>query len=131
MNKKLKILALSLLIPALMGATYIGVGKLFSVLSGGQERVERAKILCQSGATVSSQSGSWVNTVTYNGAGDCTLNLPSGIFSLAPTCSCTSGDGATRYCSQTTTTATSVRFNNIVNAAAGDGTIQIICMGPR
>jgi hypothetical protein len=105
--------------------------------SSGQERIERAVISASGGAALS-QSGSWVTTSTSNSTGNLTVTIAAGIFSAAPTCTCSpqaNGSTQANFCqvdTQTAATATTVRFatfNDAGSAAARD--LNIHCMGPR
>ena len=98
------------------------------------ERLERAIINCNAASTIVSQSGTWL-TAVGNGTGDCTLTIATGIFSAAPTCVVTPATGITdRHAvidTTTTVTATTVRIQTETAGAPADGTINVICMGPR
>lgn len=111
-----------------------------SVTSGatGAERIERVTFVSSSGA-VTRSSGSWLTSVTRNSSGDYTLNIPSGTFTAAPTCTCSAdnNNGTNAHScifrnDLTAISATAVRLTTIYAGATGDMTsVHIICMGPR
>jgi hypothetical protein len=105
--------------------------------SAGGERIERARIDNTAGAgTITSQSGSWVTRNTSS-TGDVTLDITSGLFSAAPTCTCSvESDNTTTVCIQATTPSTTqLRFRTYRSATGsdvlGNKAFDIICMGPR
>lgn len=104
--------------------------------NGTDERIERARVTCGSSPSIVSQSGTWLTSVSSPPAnGNCTINIVSGMFSAAPTCTCTSVSGSNNGpCIATTTSYTStarsfVTYNS--GATATNGDIDVICMGPR
>jgi hypothetical protein len=104
--------------------------------SAGAERVERLfGISDGSNCTVTSQSGSWISSGTRNGVGDCTWNIAAGIFSATPTCvtSVNSSDNSSTMQIDTTTpiSATAVRTQRNTGGSPAEGTLFLICMGPR
>jgi hypothetical protein len=104
--------------------------------TSGIERIERATITYSGGApSVTSQSGSWVTSVTDSSTGQGIVNFAAGIFSAAPTCVCSSKDNGTR---ETFCAAVSVNANNFTykiadptNNNGADSIAYVICMGPR
>jgi len=109
-----------------------------SVTSGstGPERIERLRITNSGTPTIASQSGSWVSSLTDNATGDTTIVIPAGVFSAAPTCTCTVEDtGDTHICRINTNTpvsATAVRIQTTNDAASAvDRDTAVICIGPR
>ena len=108
-----------------------------SVTSGSTnaERIERAKITNSGTPTISSQSGSWISSLTDNGTGDTTINITSGMFSAAPTCVATGvrSSFAVPLSFETTisTSAIRVRTFDTSGSGAADLAFEIICMGPR
>lgn len=102
----------------------------------GSERHERIRIANSGTPTITSQSGSWVSSLTDNGTGDVTINIASGIFSDVPTCTCmVEYTALARFCYINTTTTpstTAVRFQVANDAGSGeDRNIAITCTGPR
>lgn len=101
--------------------------------SSGAERIERATVaLCSSSpCTITSQSGTWLSSITRASAGNYTANFPAGMWITAPTCLCTTAGGPyTCVPNSTTTTTSNIQvFNNTFTNA--DGEIRIMCMGPR
>jgi len=107
------------------------VGSVTSNASGA-ERIERATFSNNGSAcSITSQSGSWITSVTRNGTGRCDVVYPSGTFSSAPTCTATSLDTGSRYVSTNTPTTTGVSLFHIITSALGDGSMSLICMGAR
>lgn len=105
------------------------------LVSGGtSERIERIRVTNSGTPTITSQSGTWVSSITDGGAGVATLNVVSGIFSAAPTCVVSQyGGGGTALCYVSTTiSATSVQivcYNS--SFALTDRDFMLLCMGPR
>jgi hypothetical protein len=110
-----------------------------SVLSNstGAERIERALIANGGAASISTQSGTWLSSVTRNSAGNVTINITAGMFSATPTCMCTPRDTglveADCYTDLTTTPSATVwRIQTAQDAGgAADRNFDFICMGPR
>lgn len=106
--------------------------------SVGAERIERIKLTYSAGVpAITSQSGSWISSITDNGTGDFTLNIASGIFSSTPTCICTSDDSSGfRYCQgkPTTTSSVTVRRFGILDDAGtliDPTTVDVMCLGTK
>jgi len=102
--------------------------------STGAERMERLVVANSGTPTITSQSGSWVSSLTDNGAGDVTANISG--FSAAPTCNATrnaSGGGFSVLCAINTvsTTAIRVQCSNLTTATLTDVGFDLICIGPR
>lgn len=106
-----------------------------SVTSGstGAERIERAFVgpTCSaSPCTITSQSGSWLTSVTRNSTGNYSMNFAPGIFSAPPVCSCM-GDNLHCIPSATTVSSMDFIFFNSGHVVSDTGTMHLICMGPR
>lgn len=105
------------------------------VISGGNgERVERLRMT--SGGSVTSQTGAWISSITNNAAaGDWTLNIASGVFSVIPTCMCTVEEGNGRICETSTATALSttlIRLETFTDSGAAiDAALGVVCVGTR
>lgn len=100
--------------------------------SANNERMERA-VVSTTSPTISFQSGFLSGSTTKNSTGDVTANLVAGVFSSAPTCTC-SPLTATQVlqCQFYTVTTSAIRFQLRNSAGTGlDDSIQIICVGPR
>lgn len=102
--------------------------------TSGQERIERATITNSGTPTVSTQSGSWISSITDGGVGIATLNIAAGIFSGPPSCTVSQyGGGGTALCyvstTVTSTAATIVCYNS--SFALTDRDFMVMCMGPR
>lgn len=84
---------------------------------------------------VSSQSGSWISSVTDNGIGNVFLNIRSGTYSAAPACVCSAVDtNNARNCqiADTATSTSTVKIFTTTDAGAtADVNFMIICMGTR
>lgn len=105
--------------------------------STGAERIERAYIT-NNGTTcsVSSQSGSWISSVSRSTGGTCSIVIATGMFSSAPVCNATAidtggpADVNAGLTAAPTTTSVIVETRNLASSAT-DKDFQIICMGPR
>lgn len=116
----------------------ISVGSITSNTSGS-ERVERALIAqgsnCSSSpCTITSQSGSWLSSVTRAGTGDYSLNIANGIFSAQPACVVLQWN-ANLQTIPTVSPQTSTLFRITTATSGGTATdtrdFNVICMGPR
>lgn len=109
--------------------------------SSGLERIERANgptgsSCTGSPCTISSQSGNWLSSVTRSSTGQYSANIQSGIFSAAPSCTCSTsrpGTGhAICYLNDVPPTSSSFVFGCIDAAGTNvDCTFSIMCHGPR
>ena len=105
--------------------------------STGQERVERVTVANSGTPTVSSQSGSWISSITDSGTGFATLNIAAGTFSSAPTCVCAAiptVEGEDRVCtipSMPTTSAVAVKTFRSDSPTEQDMNFSVICMGAK
>lgn len=108
-----------------------------SVTSGSvtAERIERIKVTNSGTPTISSQSGSWVTSLTDNGVGDTTINIASGMFSSAPTCVATGVRSSfavpLSFETAITTSAIRIRTFDTSGSGAADLAFELMCMGPR
>lgn len=84
-------------------------------------------------ASVTSQSGSWISSVSKPGTGQCTINISAGTFSSAPSCTTASiGQRVARINSSPTTATLTVDLYDGSNPPIlADSVFSIICMGPR
>lgn len=101
--------------------------------STGAERVERASVSssCTSTpCTITSQSGSWLSSISRSATGTYTANFTAGMFSSAPSCFVlTSNNGVTI---NTNPTTSSFSFISVTSAGTPiDGSFMLMCMGPR
>lgn len=108
--------------------------------STGLERIERANINWAAGVpSIIGQSGSWVSSLTDQGAGDVILNLVAGIFPNNPTCTCSTSDSSNRFkCHFISMTNSGLRVQMTPGATdtpsdmSGTGnSLNIICVGSR
>ncbi|NJL72572.1 MAG: hypothetical protein HC888_13890 [Candidatus Competibacteraceae bacterium] len=104
--------------------------------SPGMERVERVKVgsVCSSSpCTITSQSGSWVSSITRGGAGSYTANIVAGTFADAPTCFVQhkGSSGANNASAVSESSATVVTFNFDNGVSGEDSSFNIFCQGPR
>lgn len=109
--------------------------------STGLERIERAKLNCDSGSAITSQSGSWLSSIGNISGGACSLTIASGIFSAAPTCTATPNQAIGTFTAGVQVTVTSATAatvgctylntgsSTVNNCIASD--FDIVCMGPR
>ena len=103
--------------------------------SAGPERIERAYIANNGTCTISSQTGSWLSSVSRVSTGSCSLTISTGMFSATPVCICSNAIGANRGCNASTSSATAASFQTWTAGGAAntlaDQDATIICMGPR
>lgn len=106
--------------------------------TSGQERIERARITCNStSSSIVKQSGSWLSSVGNGfGGGTCKITIADGIFSEYPICTCTAVTNSAngRNCGIDTNvamSATSVTFRRDSVGTDEGGDIMIQCMGPK
>jgi hypothetical protein len=101
--------------------------------SSGMERVERATIT--SPTTITSQSGSWLSSVTNGSTGNYTLTIASGIFSATPSCvfQPLSGERASSAASMNSATSVAGQFRRLTTPVGDliNSDFTVICMGPR
>jgi hypothetical protein len=113
-------------------ALAVGMDTTAVISNNRNERVERARLDCDSSATILSQSGSWISTIGNISGGGCALTFTSGYFSVAPTC-IVNNENADYFASMQSSTTSGVtitsRDYNGSNATAW--TAQVVCMGPR
>lgn len=108
------------------------IGGVFSNATTTIERIERANIANNGSAcSVSSQSGAWVASVTRNGAGDCSVNFATGIFSATPVCECTHSAGGPCEIANVSSSVFQFRSRNTGGTATDAALAAIICMGPK
>lgn len=101
--------------------------------SGTVERIDRA-IIANNGTTcsISSQSGSWLTSVTRAGTANCTGVITSGEFSSAPTCNVTPISPCVSGFHNAAPTTTALSFGTYNSGGAGaDCNFQVICQGPH
>jgi hypothetical protein len=101
--------------------------------TSGIERIESGVIT--SPTTITSQSGSWISSVTNGSTGNYSVNFTAGMFSAAPRC-LSSGSAALYHCGiagAATTSAVNVACRDITTAGAPlvNSNFNIHCMGPR
>lgn len=103
----------------------------------GTKRLESAYILNSGTASIDSQYGSWISSVTRNGTGDVSVNIASGMFSQPPHCTVSvmdQGNADNANCFPRNTTTTSLL--RVICEATTTGTdtdfnFYVICTGPR
>lgn len=104
--------------------------------TSGQERHESARIHCSNSASaINAQSGSWISSVSNgSAAGQCTVNITSGMFTDLPRCSTTpvtGGDWDQSGCFVRSVTTSAINIRCGVAATATNLTLNILCSGPR
>jgi hypothetical protein len=104
--------------------------------STGAEHIERAYIANSGSCSITSQSGSWISSVSHPGTGRCTLNFSASEWSAAPSCVVSQDAGSAAVgreavFSVTPTTSTTEVFTTNSAPAAADFPFMIICMGPH
>ncbi len=97
-----------------------------------QMRMEYAYITNNGTAAISTQSGSWITSVSRTSQGAITINIATGMFSSAPICvgSPAAGSGNTMDVDSTSTSAITTSTRSGANTNA-DVDIMIMVMGPR
>lgn len=115
--------------PWIQAPTLIG-----SVVSNstGVERIERATVTCGTSSSITSQSGSWLSSISSGTTGVCTLNIAASIFSATPTClsTATASTGRTDLNGTLTSSSVGLRLADSSNTPF-NGAINVVCMGPR
>jgi hypothetical protein len=82
--------------------------------------------------SISTQSSSWLTSVTRAGTGVYTFNYPGGTWGSAPTCVCSSQNGTYGYCAVFGSATTFTQIATFTGAGAvTDSTFNMICYGPR
>lgn len=128
MRKITLILVLILATPAFPRDTTV------SVVSGSTNRLESA-MMYWNGSTMSIlyQTGPWLDSVTRTATGKYTLAITSGVFSIDPSCVCTTQSGSAKECSADNNVVLSETQWAVLTASAGtlaDSSFHIMCMGP-
>ena len=99
----------------------------------GVEVLHRA-IIASGCASVTSQDGSWITSVSKPGAGKCEVTITTGTFSAVPTCTCSTYTGNS-YCAFGVTGATTQTFFSMLSDDDGgnevDNVFTVICTGPQ
>jgi hypothetical protein len=118
--------------------TPILVNSVQSSNSAGLEVVNRVQVAhCTSTpCTITSQSGNWVSTVSRTSAGSYVVNVNSGIYSVAPTCTFATfdGTGSDLIAGNGTPSTTSIPVATYTTGASYTDTangFSVICMGPH
>lgn len=103
--------------------------------SSGLERVERASIANNGTCSITSQSGTWISSVSHPGTGQCVLNFTAGIWSAGASCVATQRSSVSNGICRLNSTSPSNSTINIVclnsSFVAADYDFDVICMGPR
>jgi len=107
-----------------------------AVISGGNERIERAIISCTTSSSVVSQSGNWISSISNYSSGTCTITVNTGVFSSAPTCTAsvqsnTPAPLVFAIGGASNTSIPLVCSNGSGGACSAPYGINVICMGPR
>jgi hypothetical protein len=96
-------------------------------------RLEWVYVTNSGACAISSQSGAFSGT-TLSGGGNCTTSIYPGIFSSAPSCTCTTASGGVdRACSLSATSTTSVDTWTFTanTGVAANVPFYLICVGSR
>jgi len=115
------------------------VGGVTSANSTGGERSERAKLNCDSGSAITSQSGNWISSIGNISSGSCVVTLTTGMFSEAPACvasvdNINSGAIVAEQVRVTSATSVTVTYTFDTGSSVGAGTtydFYLICQGAR
>lgn len=103
--------------------------------NGGTGGYATNSILVSGCTSVSNEfGGDWVNTLTNNSTGDCTLNLQTW-FTTAPNCTCTvvnDSNPNSRFCKIRSSSTSAVRIFVATNSdvAAAENSM-VVCHGPK
>jgi hypothetical protein len=103
------------------------------VSNGSSQAVNwvRTSSNCTSSPCTITQSGSWVTSVTRTGTGSYVVNIASGTFSAAPSCTVIANQGC-QYGNVPASTSTEFDFFvGTSNCTLADGAFNVICMGPK
>lgn len=99
----------------------------------GNERIERAYITNNGTATIASQSGSWISSVSRSAAGVVDITIANGQFNAAPTCVATRAP-STQASSEQGIIANSATSVTVISGNSSGGNqdldFTILCMGP-
>lgn len=101
--------------------------------AGSKQRIEGALVntTCSSTpCTITSQSGTWISSITRGGTGAYTVNFVAGTWSTAPYCHLTS-DWAPGYYSSMPTTSAVVFQVSDTGGTARDSKFTVTCFGAR
>lgn len=100
--------------------------------STGAERIERARIANSGTCTTTTQSGSWVGSLSHPGTGQCTITYATNLFSGTPSCTCTV-ESAGYGCAIDSISSSAVTYRATVTSTGSnsDQPVDIICMGPK
>lgn len=97
-------------------------------------RTDRATITNNNGAqAVTLNEKNWLATSSCSGTGVCTYTITSGLYSVAPSCTCSANLSSATICSTGSTSTTSVVVGTYSGAsvAANETGAKIVCRGPR
>jgi hypothetical protein len=101
--------------------------------SSGIVKVASAFITNTGTPTVTRQDGTWISSLTDNGAGDTTINIAAGVFSSIPNCTCSVQHSVTRICTIDPTTTPSTTALRVLTASVtptlSDEEFHVICVG--
>jgi hypothetical protein len=102
------------------------------VISGGTERVERARIINNgTSCSISRQSGTWLSSASRSSQGRCDITIVAGTFSAAPDCVVTSEAQSSNLVTDPTTSTIQVATFTSASGAFSDLNFHVICMGSR
>lgn len=97
-------------------------------------RTDRATVTNNSGAqAVTLNEKNWLATSSCSGTGVCTYAITSGLYSVAPSCTCSANLSAATICSTGTTSTTAVTIGTYSGAsvATNETATKVVCRGPR
>lgn len=97
------------------------------------ERTERIRVANAGSASVTSQSGGWVSSVSRTALGQVSVNFASGVFSSIPSCTCSAELGY-RLCSNSggvSTSSINLTTGRSNDAGDEDRNFALVCRGPR
>lgn len=80
--------------------------------------------------SVTNENGNWIDSTTANGTGNFDINVTAGVFTTAPNCLCTQGDGTGGFCSinpPSTSVVNPETYNS--GGAASNADVEVYCFG--
>lgn len=100
--------------------------------TSGSERIERATITYSAGTpTIVRQSGSWIDSLDDVGTGQVNFNIKTGMFSAAPTCTCSTEQGLCQLYDADPSVSDVQFWVTNPGGTAQDYPFNVICVGPR
>jgi hypothetical protein len=99
--------------------------------SSGQEQIGRAFITNNGTCAVSSQSGSWIASISRSAVGRCDITFATGYFSATPVCVYSPVLGDKTIFSTSISSTDVIPGTSTIGTGFVDSNYYIICMGPK